>query len=231
MEQFDAIGDAGLREALLLVRGRPEPVSAAEAAAALHVHRTVARSRLERLLRAGLLEARFARRNGRSGPGAGRPAKLYSAAPERHALEFPPRRLAAVVGRLLDELPARSRDAALRRVGEGHGRELAAAAGIRAVADVRRGLEAVCAGLRSLGFPVTLERVEEDGAVISTPDCPLRPLLREHPEAAEIDRGMWMALVERGVSGVVAAGVRCGREGCHGAEGACTVTLAFAPSD
>ena len=67
---------------------------------------------------------------------------------------------------------------------------------------------------------------DEDGAAITTPDCPLRPLVREQPEAAEIDRGMWAALVERGVRGIAAADVRCCTKGCDSG-GACTVTVAF----
>ena len=172
------------------------------------------------------LETRFARTNGRTGPGAGRPAKLYAPTPERRPLEFPPRRLASIVGRLLDELPALGKDAALRRVGEGYGHEIAAAAGLRPSTELRRGLEAVCASLRSLGFPVTLAKADTDGAEITTPDCPMRPLVRDHPEAAEIDRGMWAALVERGVRGIAAADVRCCTDGCEGGAG-CTVTLAF----
>ena len=226
MEQFDAVGDAGLRETLRFVRSTPAPVTADDAAAALHIHRTVARSRLERLLGAGLLEIRFARTNGRTGPGAGRPAKLYAPTPERRPLEFPPRRLASIVGRLLHELPARGKDAALRRVGEGYGHEIAAATELRPSTDLRRGLEAVCGSLRSLGFPVTLAKAGPDGAEITTPDCPMRPLVRDHPEAAEIDRGMWAALVERGVRGITATDVRCCTDGCEGGAG-CTVTLAF----
>ncbi len=231
VEQFDAVGDAGLRDALLFVRGSSTPVTADDAAASLSVHRSVARSRLERLLRAGLLQATFARRSGRSGPGAGRPAKLYAPAPERSALEFPARRLAQIVGGLVEEIPAHARAGALRRVGEGYGRELAKAAGVRGSADLQRGLEGVCAGLRALGFPLTLERVGADGATISTPDCPLRPLVRDHPEAVEIDHGMWTGLVEQGVRGVAAANVNCSTTGCHGVDGACTVRLAFAPTD
>ena len=74
---------------------------------------------------------------------------------------------------------------------------------------------------------MTLERADEDGAAITTPDCPLRPLVRDHPEAAEIDRGMWAALVERGVRGIAAADVRCCTEGCSGDGGECTVAIAF----
>ena len=101
MLRLDVIGEPELREMLLYVRGSDAPVNADDAATALGIHRSVARGRLERLLRVGLLEATFARRTGRSGPGAGRPAKLYSAASELEALEFPPRHLPALIARLL----------------------------------------------------------------------------------------------------------------------------------
>src|SRR5579863_10245833 len=113
MNRLDGIGDAGLRSALIYVRGSDAPVTADEAALALGVHRSVARTRLERLAAAGLLDTSFARRGGRSGPGAGRPAKLYSAAPESEVLEYPPRHLAALVARLIDEVPAEGREDAL----------------------------------------------------------------------------------------------------------------------
>src|SRR2546426_2941486 len=39
----------------------------------------------------GLLEVSFARRSGRSGPGAGRPAKLYHRSPRQFQINLPPR--------------------------------------------------------------------------------------------------------------------------------------------
>src|SRR5512142_2458289 len=144
MDRLDGIGEPELRAALLWVRGSDAPVSADDAALALEVHRSVARARLERLASAGLLETRFARRSGRSGPGAGRPAKLYSAAPESHILEFPPRHLAAIVARLLDEVPAQRREEALRRAGEDFGRELAHAARLQPTLRTAEGLKRVC---------------------------------------------------------------------------------------
>jgi predicted ArsR family transcriptional regulator len=225
VERLDAIGDGDLRDALLYVRGSAAPVTADEAAGALHVHRSVARGRLERLVRAGVLETSFARRSGRSGPGAGRPAKLYSAAPEAQALEFPPRHLPALVGRLLDEVPADGREAALRAAGEDFGRQLARAADLRPRARVKDGLERVCAAVRSLGFQATLDRVDADTAVINTPTCPLRPLVMEHPEAALIDRGMWAGLVERGIRGARAESVECETHTCLDGEESCAVII------
>ena len=225
MEALDGIGASELRTALLYVRGAPEPVSADDAAASLGVHRSVARSRLERLLHAGLLETSFARRSGRTGPGAGRPAKLYSPAPEAQTLEFPPRRLPALVARLLDELPAEGREDALRSAGAEYGRDLARASRLRPSAGVRSGLEWVCAAVRSLGFHATLERIDGDTAVIATPTCPLRPLVTERPEAALIDRGMWGGLVEKGIRGVRAGSVECETHSCLDGGESCAVVL------
>jgi len=225
MDRLDTIGGGALRAALLYVRGSAAPVSADDAAEALGIHRSVARGRLERLLRAGLLETTFARRSGRTGPGAGRPAKLYSAAPEPEALEIPPRRLPTLVARLLDEVPAEGREAALRRAGEDFGRELARAARLRPRARLDDALERVCVAVRSLGFHAALDRVEDDTAVISTPTCPLRPLVVERPEAAHIDRGMWAGLVERGVRGARADSVECETHSCLDGGEVCSVVI------
>ena len=71
---------------------QPAPVSRDEAAAAAGVPRATAAFHLDRLVDDGLLDVHFERRTGRTGPGAGRPAKLYRRAectvavslPERH---------------------------------------------------------------------------------------------------------------------------------------------------
>jgi predicted ArsR family transcriptional regulator len=200
-------------------------VTADAAAAGLGVHRSVARTRLERLAHAGLLQTRFERRSGRVGPGAGRPAKLYSAAPEAEALEVPPRRFSALVARLIDEIPAEGREQALRRAGEDFGRDLARAAGLRPRARLETALEAVCAAVRSLGFHAALDRVDGDTAVISTPTCPLRPLVTQRPEAAAIDCGMWSGLVERGMRGAVAEAVDCEARSCLDGAESCAVVI------
>ncbi len=225
MDRLDGIGEPELRKALLYVRGARAPVTADDAGLALGVHRSVARARLERLARAGLLETSFARRSGRTGPGAGRPSKLYAAAPETAALEFPPRHLPLLVGRLLDEVPAERREVALRRAGEDFGRELSRSVALRPALRVSDGLERVCSAMRSLGFQASLERIEDGAAVISTPTCPLRPLVTERVEAAHIDRGMWAGLVECGLRGVRAGAVECESHACLEGSEACAVII------
>src|SRR4051794_21594612 len=117
MDLLEAVGDPELRATLLVVRGAERALSADEVAAERHVHRNVARDQLERLTSAGLLEASYERRNGRSGPGAGRPAKIYRTAPELAAIEFPAHHFESLLGHLLDLLPQRGRERRLRDAG------------------------------------------------------------------------------------------------------------------
>src|SRR4051794_38968280 len=69
-----------------------EPVSRDDAAAALDLPRATVAFHLDRLVADGLLVAGFARRSGRTGPGAGRPAKLYRRAECLVTVSLPERR-------------------------------------------------------------------------------------------------------------------------------------------
>src|ERR1041385_4684317 len=98
MEELEAVGDPDLRRALLFARDQTRPVTADDLAEALGIHRNVARARLERLMEAGLLAPGYERRTGRSGPGAGRPAKTYAVTPALDPIEFPARRYETLLG-------------------------------------------------------------------------------------------------------------------------------------
>lgn len=227
MDELQAVGDPELRDALVYARGRARPVTADELAAAQAVHRNVARSRLERLVRAGLLEAGYERRTGRSGPGAGRPAKTYAVVPELEAIEFPARRYETLLGLLVDALPADDAPERLRAVGVAFGEELAETAKLRPAKTLRGGFERMCAAVRRLGYQASLEEVSAAGAVISTPTCPLRPLVRARPEAAEIDRGMWAGLAARALDGVEVDRVECETRNCLVDHASCRVLVAL----
>jgi predicted ArsR family transcriptional regulator len=229
--RFDGIGHAALREMLLYARRQQRAVSADDAAEALGVHRNVARSRLERLAMAGLLQVSFERRSGRSGPGAGRPAKLYGVPPELAALEFPPRQLELLVGLLIASLPKARRQTALRRAGEEFGRRLGAAAGIAARPGLVQGLAELCAALGRLGWQVSPLVVAEDGAELATPTCPLRPLVLADAAAAEIDRGMWLGLVRSALRDGPTLEARCETAGCADERASCRIALRLRESD
>lgn len=225
MDALQAVGDPELREALLFARASERPVTADELAAGHEVHRNVARARLERLVDAGLLEPGYERRTGRTGPGAGRPAKTYAVVPELAAIQFPERGYETLVGLLIDAVPARGRAAALRRVGEAFGNELADKIRLRRRTSIAAGASAMCAAVRALGYQATVEEVAGDRAVIATPTCPLRPLVRARGDAADVDRGMWAALAARAVTGIEVEEVECETHMCLADHAPCRVVL------
>jgi predicted ArsR family transcriptional regulator len=226
MDELEAIGDQELRSALLFARGERRPVTADELADAQHVHRNVARSRLERLVEANLLATGYERRSGRTGPGAGRPAKTYAVVPELNAIQFPGRRYESLLALLIDAVPAKQRHA----IGVAFGEDLARTAGLKAAKKPQRAFERVCDAVRSLGYQATLETADENHAVIATPTCPLRPLVRAKPEAAEVDRGMWAGLASQALSGARVQHVECETRDCLADHSSCRVLISLRKS-
>src|SRR5262245_45053131 len=228
MDELQGVGSPELREALVFARLQDGAVTADDLAAAAGVHRNVARSRLERLVEAGLLGAGYERSSWRAGPGGGRPAKFYSVVPAVTSVEFPARRYEALIGLLVDALPTGQRAERLREVGVAFGGQLAEAAGLRPARGLRTGLERMCAAVRRLGYHVTLEHVDGATVVVRSSMCPLRPLVRARADAAEIDRGMWAALASRAVAGLEPDAVACETAACLSAGAPCRVELRFA---
>jgi len=118
------------------VAGSREPVGRDEAAAAVGIGRAIAVYHLDKLVESGLLTASYRRPPGRSGPGAGRPAKRYARSGREFTVTVPPREYELAAHLLAQAVAADQggasraalRDAA-RRFGEDAG------AGHRAVAD------------------------------------------------------------------------------------------------
>src|SRR3712207_1813218 len=82
------------------VASQPSAVGRDQAAAALGLRRHTVSFHLDRLAAEGLLEVEYQRLGGRSGPGAGRPSKLYRRAERVFAVSLPPRRY-DLVGEIL----------------------------------------------------------------------------------------------------------------------------------
>lgn len=80
------------RDLYRLLAGRDGWVTRDEASATLGVPRSVAAFHLDKLVEAGVAEVTFERTSGRTGPGAGRPAKLYRRATDEVAASVPERR-------------------------------------------------------------------------------------------------------------------------------------------
>jgi predicted ArsR family transcriptional regulator len=152
---------------------QPAPVSRDEAAAALGVPRGTTAFHLDRLVADGLLDVSFERRTGRTGPGAGRPSKLYRRADCAVEVSLPERRydLAGdLLAGALEEADASGEapGEVLDRRARLRGREVGERAG--------RGRAAVLRVLEEHGF----EPRVEDGDAVTLANCPFHALATAH---------------------------------------------------
>ncbi len=187
-----------------------------EAAAGAGASRSAAAFHLDRLVSDGLLETEFRRLTDRSGPGAGRPAKLYRRADREITITLPSRRY---------ELAATLLAAAVAEAGNTGAPveevldRLARERGARLAADVRKTpapARAVAGALAAEGYE---PRITPGGIVLA--NCPFSGVAAEHPELV---CGMNLALLEGFSAALPAAGVTARLEPT---EGACCVVLAL----
>ncbi|WP_028049183.1 metalloregulator ArsR/SmtB family transcription factor [Cellulomonas sp. URHD0024] len=135
-ESIGALADPVRLALYRFVVAAPEPVSRDQAAEGVGVPHHQARFHLDRLEADGLLTTSRARLTGRTGPGAGRPAKLYSRAPREFSVTLPERRY-ELAGRLLSDAVAESARAgtpvldAVERAFTAHGTAAGRAATVR----------------------------------------------------------------------------------------------------
>ncbi|EXG80623.1 putative transcriptional regulator [Cryptosporangium arvum DSM 44712] len=133
LDALTALTDATRRaayEAVLAAGARP--LGRDEIAELLGVGRTLAAFHLDKLVDAGLLEVSYGRRNGRSGPGAGRPAKLYRVSATEHAVSAPPRDYRTAAELLAESVERSGADTALFEVAREHGRRASSGGDVRA---------------------------------------------------------------------------------------------------
>lgn len=86
-----ALGDPVRRALYDFVVAEGRDVGRDEAAQAAGISRSLASFHLDKLVEEGLLESIYRRLTGRTGPGAGRPSKLYRRSGRRINLSLPPR--------------------------------------------------------------------------------------------------------------------------------------------
>jgi predicted ArsR family transcriptional regulator len=125
---LSGLGDPLRRALYRHVAERGIPVSRDDAAHAVGISRPLAAYHLDKLVDDGLLEARYHRRSGRRGPGAGRPAKHYVRADRQIELSLPARDYAALAELLAGAVeadPSGAAQTALNRAAATLGAELA----------------------------------------------------------------------------------------------------------
>jgi predicted ArsR family transcriptional regulator len=170
---------------------QPGPVSRDEAAAALGVPRGTTAFHLDRLVADGLLDVHYERRTGRTGPGAGRPAKLYRRAQGTLGVSLPERRYdlaGELLAGALEEADASGEPprVVLSRRARARGRAM----GVPAPGEATRApaRDRVVVALEEHGF-----EPRPDGDATALANCPFHALAQEH---TELVCGMNLQLLE-----------------------------------
>jgi predicted ArsR family transcriptional regulator len=194
LARLAALDEPIRRRLFAYVRSSSEPVSREDAAEAVGISRSLAAYHLDKLAEQDLLTASYRRPEGRTGPGAGRPAKLYVAHGEV-SVSVPPRDyelaadLLAEAAETSDEARA-ALDAvaarAGRRMGEGQEGSLDDA-------------------LATRGY----EPYEDDAGVIRLRNCPFHRLAEQH---RDVVCGMNQAYLEGLLEGLGRTDVRASLE-------------------
>ena len=179
IEAIGLLQDPVRRRLYDYVAAQEHDVGRNEAAEAAGVQRTLAAFHLDRLAEAGLLDTVYRRLSGKSGPGAGRPAKLYRRAVEEYAVSLPPRDYRTAAGLLAEAAEEVRADG-----------ELGAAAH----------RDGVAAGQAARDLPLTdllaargYEPVAGDDGAIRLRNCPFHQLAEQFPPLV---CGMNLALLE-----------------------------------
>lgn len=159
------------------VASAPGEVGRDAAAEAVGISRSLAAFHLDKLVEAELLAVSFRRLSGRTGPGAGRPAKVYRRAEGEHTVSVPPRSYNEI-GRLLAEVVENA----------GLDRELQAAAKAAGAAHPDATADDLVEVLRARGYQPFW-----DGETLRLHNCPFRALAEEFPALV---CGMNLALLQ-----------------------------------
>jgi predicted ArsR family transcriptional regulator len=166
------------------VCAQTQPVTRDRAAAALGIGRSLAAFHLDKLAANGLLDVDFRRVSGRTGPGSGRPAKLYRRSGRQVQVTLPPRQYelaARLLAAALADIEHTHRRAghAVRNAARARGEQFAQLVRARigrsrSIAATERALLNV---LRDLGYqPHTRDNT------IHLANCPFEALARSHTE-------------------------------------------------
>lgn len=154
------------------VASQADPIGRDHAASAVGIKRPLAAFHLDKLVEEGLLDVEYRRLTGRTGPGAGRPAKLYRRSERQIDVTLPPRAYDLAAGMLAAAIQ-RSADtgedvkAALHSVATERGLALAGDQGEDAV-------QALWQTLRDLGY-----EPRQDGSEVILANCPFHALAQE----------------------------------------------------
>ncbi|MDQ1747096.1 MAG: hypothetical protein QOD07_1359 [Frankiaceae bacterium] len=157
---LEMLAEPTRRQVYDVVRRAPDPMTREAVAGAVGIGVRLAAFHLDRLAAAGLLTVGFARPHGRGGPGAGRPAKRYSASHRDVEVALPPRRYHLVARILAAAVSSSPADAGRKAfaIAAAEGRRVGAAHAAASTARSRSPLVKAAGALESLGYEPRRER-------------------------------------------------------------------------
>lgn len=191
-----ALGDPTRRHVFFVVRASGSDRSKDEVAEAVGIDRRLAGFHLDKLVQYGFLDADFRRDPGRSGPGAGRPAKRYRLADAEVLMALPERHYDLLATLLLRAAREGNDQGALERVGYDFGFEVGVAevAAGRATpgASLTEAMQGMVRLLSRYGFGA---RSESEGSLRACA-CPFEELAFDDPERiCGLDRAIWRGML------------------------------------
>jgi predicted ArsR family transcriptional regulator len=207
VETIAALREPARRALYEYVERQPSAVSRDQAAHALGMTRALAAFHLDRLVEVGLLRADYRRLSGRSGPGAGRPAKLYRRSRRQVAFSLPQRDHVLLAELLAAAIAEAGSDSAVAGPAHATGRSLGSRARRRLRSRVTDGRLADCVAsvLESLGF----EPYRAPGGELWARNCPFAPVSRRF---TPVVCGVGQALVGGVIDGIGADHLAVSRE-------------------
>jgi predicted ArsR family transcriptional regulator len=180
--QAVALLDEPARRALYdAVVGATRPLSREEAASTAGVTRALAAFHLDKLASAGLLDVEFRRLSGRTGPGAGRPSKLYRRGARDVGVSLPDRNYevpARLLATAMEQLAGPTPPDALRAAAHDLGADIGAAA--RQRSGSRPGRRRLRAALEETLEARGYEPTETPSGEIRLRNCPFHALVEDH---------------------------------------------------
>ena len=180
--QSIALLDEPVRRTLydaVVVAGRP--LSRDEAATSAGVSRALAAFHLDKLVGAGLLDVEYRRLSGRTGPGAGRPSKLYRRGSRDVEVSLPDRDYAVpaqLLATAMERLAGPTPPDALRSAAHDFGEGICAAA--RKRSGPRPGRRRLRAALEETLEARGYEPAEMPSGEIRLRNCPFHALVDDH---------------------------------------------------
>jgi predicted ArsR family transcriptional regulator len=183
LDSAGALAGGLRRDIYLYIREQRRRVGREEAARAVGISPKLAAFHLDTMVKKGLLTAHYVRLSGKSGPGAGRPSKVYEPSEREISVSIPYRSYEVVGDILLDALESTAEPAGAAVARAAHERGLALGQGERRAGKLRsvgkkKAFKVAGEFLSERGY----EPYRDAGGDLRLHNCPFHGLAQRSPE-------------------------------------------------